>query len=625
MNSRLLFVPKPKKLNERSGSLRLTPDSKIVIPASKKAELFPIAKRAQMVIEENCSVRLAIAVTKPRNDSSYLSFARDDSLAADAYLLSVNETGIEISYSSESSAFYAVSTLKQVVIQSGNNLPCLDISDAPDFKARGAMLDISRDKIPKLETLFEFVDLMADLKLNQLQLYIEGFPFAYPSFPDVWRGETPLTGEDLIELDGYCTSRYVELVPNQNSFGHMGPWLSRNEFVHLAEETAGKAAYGRYWKAVLNPIDPKSIEFIRTTYDDLLPYFSSDLFNVCCDEVALGQDKTKELCEEVGAGRVFLDYVMKIYELTKERQKTMMLWGDVVFEHPELFEELPRDIIVLDWGYTHDFPYDDHGAMLASMKQPFYVCPGTGSWRSITGRTDNTMENLRNAAVNGKKHGALGYLITDWGDRGHLQYIPVSYPGFVYGAGLCWAVEENLDLDVAACLDTFVFEDESRVVGELMLELGRYCLKESNPGIFGPNLFSVLIDTTPLDDAKAVQGVTAEGLRRVEDYIQVLYEKLSLSTLRCKDADTVVSELRNAMRLLIHAIKLSHLRLSRSQTTRVTNDAFESVEPADLLDDISEILNNHIELWVTRNRVGGLSRSLFPIESLRREYAKLSD
>ena len=63
------------------------------------------------------------------------------------------------------------------------------------------MLDISRDKTPKLETLFDFVDFMAGVKLNQLQLYIEGFPFAYPSFPQVWQAEDPLTGEDIIELN----------------------------------------------------------------------------------------------------------------------------------------------------------------------------------------------------------------------------------------------------------------------------------------------------------------------------------------------------------------------------------------------------------------------------------------
>lgn len=620
MNSPLLFAPKPKKIIEKSGSHIISVDHALIIPPQDKDEMFPIAKRARTIIEENCGVRLSIALAGCDYNGKALEFKRNPSLRGDAYILSVEVDKIRIEYGEHAAAFYGVSTLKQMVCQRGAHLPCLKITDDPDFKVRAAMLDISRDKIPKLQTLFDFVDFMADMKLNQLQLYIEGFPFAYPSFPQVWKGETPLTGEDIMELDRYCRDRFIDLVPNQNSFGHMGPWLSRNEFVHLAEETEGKKLWGRYWKAVLNPLDPRSIEFIKKTYEDLLPNFSSDLFNVSCDEVALGKDKTKEMCEKLGVGRVFLDYMMKIYELVNRFGKTMMLWADVVFQYPELFDELPKDIIALDWGYTHDFPYDEHGEILKSRKIPFYVCPGTGSWRSITGRTDNTTQNLVNAAVNGKKHGATGYLITDWGDRGHWQYLPVSYPGFVYGAGLCWAVQENKDLDIAACLDTFVFQDKNNVIGATMLELGRYYHKESNPGIFGPNIFSVLIGLESLDDPKSIEGVKADDLRDVENHILRLTENLDSAMMSCKDAGTVQKELRNAIRMVLHGINLMRLKLSLTeQTTDVP------VHPSELLDDISGILNKHIELWLERNSSGGLTRSIHPLNELRRKYAELVD
>ena len=572
----------------------------------------------QTTIDKLCGIRLPIAIFRENVEQKGISFLHDMSLGSDAYSLTVESQGITIRYSDDRAAFYAVSTIKQLVVQCGTELPGLTIDDHPDFPVRGAMLDISRDKMPRLETLYHFVDLMVDLKLNHLQLYIEGFPFAYPSFPDVWRSETPMTGEELIDLDRYCAEHFVELVPNQNCFGHMGPWLSRNEFGHLAEETAGKALYGRYWKAVLNPLDPDSIDFVEKTFDDLLPNFSSTLFNVCCDEVALGQDKTKELCERVGAGRVFLDYVLKIYELVKKRDKQMMLWGDVIFEHPELMDEVPEDVIVLDWGYTHNFPYDDHGKILEDKGLQFYVCPGTGSWRTITGRTGNTIANLQNAAVNGKKHGATGYLITDWGDRGHWQYLPVSYPGFVYGAGLCWSVEDNRELDIAGCLDTFVFKDENRVMGDLMLELGKYSLKESNPGIFGPNLFSVLIGLEPLDDVGAIKGITEEGLKEVEGYLLELSRRFNDVQLGCSDAQTLIKEMRNAVHLLLHGIEDTRLRLSITG-----NKTAGAIDPAALYDDLTEIINAHIEVWLERNRVGGLSRSLFPLEELRKKYSGL--
>ena len=620
MSPALLFVPRPKEVVLRSGSFIVSADQAIVIPSQEKAAMFPIAKRVQEVVAEHCGVRLPVALAVANDRPRGIAFKKNPSLADDTYLLTVDGANIEIEYSEPSAAFYGVSTLGQIVRQSGKHIPCLEIRDHPDFEVRAAMLDVSRDKIPKLETLFDFVDFMAGVKLNQLQLYIEGFPFAYPSFPQVWQAEDPLTGEDIIELDQYCKDRYVELVPNQNSFGHMGPWLSRREFVHLAEETEGKEAFGRYWKAVLNPLDSRSIDFVNTTYEDLLPNFSSNLFNVGCDEVALGQGKTKEVCEEKGAGRVFIDYVKKIYELVQHHGKEMMMWGDVFFEHPEVFDELPKDIVVLDWGYTHDFPYDDHGKLLASKNQPFYVCPGTGSWRSITGRTNNTLENLVNATANGKKHGARGCLITDWGDRGHWQYLPISYPGFVYGAGLSWGVEENEELDIAACLDAFVFQDKANVMGATMLDLGRYCLRESNPGIFGPNIFSILNGLTPLKDPKSIEGVRAKDLLVLEEYIVALSDKLDSARMGCKDASLVRRELGNATRLLLHGINLSRLKLSASgQDTNV------KVAPAGLVDDISEIMNTHVVLWLERNKIGGLSRSMYPLEEWRRKYVEIAD
>lgn len=80
----------------------------------------------------------------------------------------------------------------------------------------------------------------------------------------------------------------------------------------------------------------------------------------------------------------------------------------------------------------------------AALKEiPFYVCPGTSSWNTVVGRTDNAVANLVSAAHHGRENGAVGYLITDWGDNGHWQTLPVSYLGFMAGAGLAWNAEAN--------------------------------------------------------------------------------------------------------------------------------------------------------------------------------------
>ena len=153
---------------------------------------------------------------------------------AEGYKLAIRPDGIEITASTPAGAFYGACTLKQIATQVDGPLPCLSITDWPDLASRGIMLDISRDKIPTMETLYRLVDLMADWKLNQLQLYTE-HTFAYLAHPIVWQDASPMTGEQIMDLDGYCASKFIELVPNQNSFGHMERWLKHDDYRPMAE------------------------------------------------------------------------------------------------------------------------------------------------------------------------------------------------------------------------------------------------------------------------------------------------------------------------------------------------------------------------------------------------------
>ncbi|MFD1909548.1 family 20 glycosylhydrolase [Paenibacillus rhizoplanae] len=122
--------------------------------------------------------------------------------------------------------------------------------------------------------------------------------------PQVWELESPITGDEILLLDAYCRERYIELVPNQNSFGHMEGWLTRPEFNHLAEAPEGFMLPEHMYNSDLYPgglfmhpgtfdtEDPEVLKLLDTMYDDLLPYFTSNLVNVGCDEtyeVGLGK------------------------------------------------------------------------------------------------------------------------------------------------------------------------------------------------------------------------------------------------------------------------------------------------------------------------------------------------
>lgn len=330
---------------------------------------MPAAQKLQAVIKQALNLHLTLSIgTRPTVVSACI-FSYVPSLSEQAYEIVVDQSGIVVSYSSPVGAFYAVATLKQIIEQSGRSIPHLHIRDEPDFGARGITVDISRNKIPKQETLYRIIDLMADLKMNQLQLYIEGTPFAYESFPQVWELETPITGEEILLLDAYCKARYIELVPNQNSFGHMEGWLSRPEFNALAEIPEGFMLPKELYMGDVYPEglfmhpgtfdteDPAVLPLLEKMFDDLLPYFSSNQFNVGCDETyELGLGKSKALAESQGKGQIYLSFLQKIYELVTKRGKTMQFWGDIIIQHPELIPHLPKDIIAMEWGYSAEHP-----------------------------------------------------------------------------------------------------------------------------------------------------------------------------------------------------------------------------------------------------------------------------
>ncbi len=527
----------------------------------------------------------------------------DPSLASQGYHLDVSPTQIAIASSTEQGAFYAHQTLVQVRRQFPKALPAIHIEDSPDFVTRGIMLDISRDKVPTLATLLSLIDLFAELKINQLQLYTE-HTFAYRNHQEVWENASPITADEIRELDRYCKARFIDLVPNQNSFGHMERWLKHPRYESLAECPEGFTfpwGYRHPGGFSLNPADPRSLRLIEELFDELLPNFSSRFFNVGCDETFdLGLGKSKALCEEKGKHRVYLDFLLKIHELTKKHKRTMQFWGDIILHEPELIKELPRDLIALNWGYESDHPFEKETAAFRDAKVPFYVAPGTSSWCSFTGRLDNAISNLKRAAASGLANGAIGYLNTDWGDIGHLQYLPISYPGVAAGAAYSWCLESNEDLDLARAMDLHIFKDPARVVADVLIKLGNV-YQFSQPLANGSRIFWSLVGDA--QRKKLYEPLTLKDFDDTEGEVREALSPLDSSRMQREDAQLIEDELRNNAKMVLAGCLRGRLR--------VQGDAKPSPDLTALL---SQTIEEHRRLWLSRNREGGLPDSVGRLE-----------
>ena len=416
----------------------------------------------------------------------------------EGYAITINRKGVRVEFREATGLGVAMATMRQLLRQYGRRLPCLKIRDWPDFARRGVMLDISRGRVPKLETLLELVEHLADFKINEFQLYTE-HTFAYSKYKSVWQSWGALTGEEIRKLDARCQQLGIDLVPNQNSFGHLRYFLEHPRLKKLAEVAGPYPDYsGEFVRrpSTLAPNHPGSLPFLRGLYDELLPNFSSRFFNVGCDETwDLGRGRSKKLSVAKGRGRIYLDFLKRIHREVSARGRRMMFWGDIILRYPKLVKELRSfgvppsgglrgksykppeggtpNIIALNWGYEADHPFDREMALFAKAKIPFYVCPGTSTWQTLIGRHDNALANLRSAAQAGHKHGAIGYLITDWGDGGHPQPLAVSYLPYLAGASLSWCAKTFDEANLIPVLSRDVFKDPTGNLAKAALALGR--------------------------------------------------------------------------------------------------------------------------------------------------------
>jgi len=238
----------------------------------------------------------------------------------EAYRLDVYGGRVLLCAGGTAGRYYGLRTLSQWI--GGRDwVEAVTIEDWPDFPVRGVMLDISRDKVPSQNTLCQIIPLLAGWKINQVQLYME-HTFAYEGHEVVWENASPMTASEIRALDQLCQLHHIELVPNQNSFGHMHRWLKHDAYKHLAEVPEGvEHAFSPEREPFgLCPSEPDCLTFLDGLYEQLLPCFSSRAFNVGLDEtIDLGKGRTAEKCKALGTGRVYLEFVESIAALVHSR------------------------------------------------------------------------------------------------------------------------------------------------------------------------------------------------------------------------------------------------------------------------------------------------------------------
>jgi hypothetical protein len=470
----LHLIPTPHSIKRKPGSLRLDSISEIALAGRTVESTRVAAGQLGLAIGGATGGAPSVVERRSRGVISALLDVRARGPRG-AHTIHVDAKGIRVTGDSEG-VFHGVQTLRQLISQRGTRLPAIEIVDAPDFAARGFYHDITRGKVPRLDTLMALAEKMSRYKLNQLQLYVE-HTFAFRDHPDIWAGADPLTASDIVALDEHCARHHVELVPSLSTFGHFYTALVSPAKQHLNElPLDGSRLPFSWWDRMghytLDCLNPESLELVRGMIHEMRPLFRSRFFNICCDETFdLGRGRNAPAAAALGTGRLYTDFLVKIMACVREAKAVPMFWGDIIGNHPELVSRIPREAVALDWSYSADI-HESKSRLFKRAGRKFYVCPGTSAWDRWMSDVDTASANITGFARRGLRDGAVGLLNTDWGDCGHVNALGNSFHGMLLGAACAWNARGTSESDFDRAFDALEFGSADAGVAALLREIG---------------------------------------------------------------------------------------------------------------------------------------------------------
>lgn len=534
----MYLLPQPNKLNLQAGQLCLHYNACIIIdtkiPQDIVSDVFEYAKLLQKEIRETTGFTFPVIRGKENQAAGNLLLTCraervTDKKETEAYFLEISDKGVVVSGNAAAGILYGVQTLRQIIRQTGALLPCLKIVDAPGILRRGLSYDVTRGRVPALEELKRQADICSFYKMNELQLYVE-HSYLFRDFSEVWRNNTPLTAEEILEFDDYCRKLHIDLIPSLASFGHLYEVLSTKSYAHLCElEHSDEEEYsliGRMAHHTVNVSREESFAMVTARIEEFMGLFSSPYFNVCADETFdLCKGRSKAMGEEKGVKRVYLDFLERLCDFVIKKGKIPMFWGDVLLEKPELLQELPKEAICLNWEYSPRVTEDNVKLLTDAGVENLYLCPGVQSWDHLINKHSDAYRNIAGMCRNAHKYHVMGLLNTEWGDLGHIAHPEFSTIGQIYGAAFSWSNVIMEEEAVNRAISVLQYGDETGEMVSLFRDLAdTECVSWWRAVQYKENMKSDPEKWKP--EHMIIGENTEERLRKNEELLNLLYKKI---------------------------------------------------------------------------------------------------
>lgn len=577
----------------------------------------------------------------------------DESIPAQGYKLTYCRSGIRINHSDPAGLRYAQQTLDQLRSRPIRSQAAVEIEDLPDFSRRGFMLDISRDRVPTRRQLLRLIEILSLGRINHLELYMEN-TYAYRDHEPAWRDSSPLDSADIQWLDRLCAKHGIDLVANQNTFGHWERWFEHNEYLWRAESVDGYEIMGEPRPPSTLAPTTENARFVNGLLQELLPQLRSHRLNIGADETwELGRGASRKRASEIGLPAVYLDYLLQVATPWLDEGYEVEFWADIICKYPALIPQIPENLIPVVWQYESpgqieatlarmtneelalqsergtyvgtpdgEAGFRDRSKSLTDVGQRFWVAPGTSTWNSFIGRLDNCIANIIDAAEVGYLRQAEGLINTAWGDHGMWDPPVISFGPILFGAAASWGLQANRDIDLARILDDCVFHDSARVMGGVLTSIGAVDRELGTPVFNGTVLFRALLQAGRLG---ANQYPTEAALTTARTILAKSLHDLDAARPAAGMGDEEVSQIRQAVEVALFSVDV----LASGVLTREAT-ASDALHAQELLARFESLIESQRQAWQMSSRPGGLERSLHAFDATltalneRAQFAEVS-
>ena len=326
-----------------------------------------------------------------------LKFIHNEKLTT-SYQIEVADV-ITITYKTDVDAFYAISSLMQLIQEKESSLSMkkCKITDSPKFQWRGLHLDVARHFFT-VDEVKRYIDIMAFYKFNTFHWHLtddQGWRIEIKKYPKLteigaYRDSTIVghynanpriyekkkyggfyTQEQIKEVVAYAATKYITVVPEIELPGHARaaiaayPELSCNEtFLPVP------GLWGVFDDIFCSK--PETIQFLKNVLDEVVELFPSEYIHIGGDEAPKERWNHCEKCKKVMSENGLADahelqshFIQQIDDYLTYKGKKIIGWDEI------LEGGLSTNAAVMSWRG------EEGGIEAASQKHNVVMSPTT--------------------------------------------------------------------------------------------------------------------------------------------------------------------------------------------------------------------------------------------------------